>query len=291
MIAFFEQPVLRLGPVSVHAFGVLMAAALLVGYHLAQRRARREGLDPDTTSDLLFWALPFGLAGAHLFAVLAYTPSRVVEDPWLLLRFWEELSSFGGMLGGLVGIWVYFRWRRPRLPSSVRRAYVDIVAFILPFAWAVGRLGCFFAHDHPGHVTTFFLARSLKSPAAREFIAQVYAAAGLEGALPHPSRLAEMGFHDLGGYEFLYLSIVVAPAFLLLDRRPRPQRFWVAAFLLLYASVRFAFDFLRVSDARYAGLTPGQYAALVGFLAGIGFLKSLKRTRNTRRGSPDADSS
>lgn len=280
MIPFFEQPVLRLGPVSIHAFGVLIAVAMLIGLHLASRRARRHGLDSDVTSDMLVWALAFGLAGAHLFAVLAYTPSRVTEDPWLLLRFWEELSSFGGMIGGLVGIWVYFQWRRPGLPPSVRWAQIDVVAFMLPFAWAVGRLGCLFAHDHPGYVTTFFLARSLKSPPAREFIAQVYAAAGLEGALPHPSRLAEMGFHDLGGYEFLYLSLVVAPAFLWLDRQPRPQRFWVAAFLLLYTSVRFGIDFLRVSDVRYAGLTPGQYAALGGLVAGVGLLMSVNRARD-----------
>lgn len=282
MIPFFEQPVLRLGPVSIHAFGVLVAAAMLIGLHLAQRRARRQGLDPDITSDMLVWALPFGLAGAHLYAVFAYLPSRLAEDPWLLLPFWEELSSFGGMVGGLLGIWVYFRWRRRGLSPSVGWAQLDVVAFVLPVSWAVGRLGCFFAHDHPGHVTTFFLGRSLNDPAARGFIAQIYAAAGRGDDLPVPSQLAEMAFHDLGWYEFLYLLLVVAPAFFWLDRKPRPRRFWVATFSLLYTPVRFGFDFLRVSDARYAGLTPGQYAALGGLVAGLGLLKSANRVCSCR---------
>jgi len=284
MIPFFEQPVLRLGPVSIYAFGVLLASAMLIGLHLAQRRARRQGLDPDITSDMFVWALPFGLAGAHLYAVFAYFPSRLAEDPWLLLRFWEELSSFGGMAGGLLGILVYFRWRRPELSPSRRWAQLDVVAFVLPVSWAVGRFGCFFAHDHPGGVTTFFLGRSLNDPAARGFIAQIYAAAGRAAELPIPSELVEMAFHDLGWYEFLYLLFIVVPIFLWLDRKPRPRRFWVAAFLLLYTPVRFAFDFLRVSDARYAGLTPGQYAALAGFVAGLGLLASMRRVCSLRSG-------
>ena len=35
---------------------------------------------------------------------------------------------------------------------------------------------------------------------------------------------------------------------------------------LLYAPLRFALDFLRVDNARYAGLTPAQYV-MVGLLA------------------------
>lgn len=284
MIPFFEQPVLRLGPVSIHAFGAMLAAAMLIGLRLATHRARSQGLDPNIIGEMHFWALPFGLAGAHLYAVLAYHPSRLAEDPWLLLRFWEELSSFGGMVGGLVGIWVYFRWRRRGLSASARWAQLDIAAFILPVSWAVGRLGCFFAHDHPGHVTTFFLGRSLNGPAARRFITQIYAAAGRTDDLPIPSQLAAMAFHDLGWYEFLYLLLAVAPAFLWLDRRPRAPRFWVAAFLLLYTPVRFGLDFLRVADPRYAGLTPGQYAALGGLVAGLRLLKSANRDCSCRSG-------
>ncbi|MEO6529030.1 MAG: hypothetical protein ABIP93_20595 [Gemmatimonadaceae bacterium] len=85
----------------------------------------------------------------------------------------------------------------------------------------------------------------------------VYRAAGL--ALPQ--AVATMGFHDLGLYEFLLLSLVVVPLFVRWNHRPRPAGFYLVAFAALYLPVRFGFDMLRVADARYGGLTPAQRVA------------------------------
>jgi phosphatidylglycerol:prolipoprotein diacylglycerol transferase len=86
-----------------------------------------------------------------------------------------------------------------------------------------------------------------------------------------------MAFHDLGWYEFLYTSCLMVPAFLALDRKPRPPGFFLIAFLLLYAPVRFSLDFLRIGDARYLGLTPGQYAGIAVFLAAVYFMVRIRR--------------
>lgn len=263
MIPYFEQPSVRVGPLTIHAFGALVAAAVVVGYTVAMRRSRRAGLPPDVTESVLLWGLIAGFVAAHVFAVFVYFPADLRRDPLVLLRFWEDLSSFGGFFGGALGIALYFRLRRPGLGSSVRRTYLDALAFAFPFAWIFGRLACTVAHDHPGRLTRFPLAVSLASPAARDYIRSVYEAAGLGPSLPPDRLLAGMGFHDLGWYEFLYTVLVMTPAFLLFDRRPRRPGFFVAALIVIYAPVRFALDFLRVSDARYFGLTPAQYSALV----------------------------
>lgn len=44
----------------------------------------------------------------------------------------------------------------------------------------------------------------------------------------------------------------------------------VALFATIYSSIRFLFDFLRVNEATYAGLTPGQWMAILFFLSGCG---------------------
>jgi hypothetical protein len=54
-----------------------------------------------------------------------------------------------------------------------------------------------------------------------------------------------------------------------LDRKPRPPPFFLIAFPLFYVPARFLLDFLRISDARYFGLTPGQYAGIAVFLAAV----------------------
>lgn len=281
MIPYFEQPVLHLGPIGIHAFGVLVGLAVLLGAGLFARRAKRLGLDLRVADGLVGYAVVAGFVGAHLFSVLVYFPERLARDPWLLLRFWENLSSFGGMAGGLVGIWIYLRFRRP-VPAHERWGMLDAVAFVLPFAWAVGRLACTVASDHPGRITSFFLGRSLESAAAQEHIAAAYQAAGRAVDLPPPPELALLAYHDLGWYEFLYLTAVVAPVFMWLDRRKRPPGFWVAAFVLLYAPVRFLLDFLRVGDARYANLTPAQWVAAAALIA-VAFVASRLR----QRPSPD----
>ncbi len=266
MIPYFEQPSIHLGPVTIHAFGVLVATAVVVGYSIAVRRCRRMGLASDLTEGALLWTLIGGFITAHLFAVLAYFPGDLRRDPLVLLRFWEDLSSFGGFVGGAIALALYFRSRRIPPGSGGRMSLVDALAFTFPFAWAVGRLACTVAHDHPGTITRFPLAISLASPAARGYIRSIYEAAGLGASLPADPILARMGFHDLGWYEFLYLAIVLVPAFLLLDRRPHRPGFFVAALILFYAPVRFALDFLRVSDARYFGLTPAQYSAVLALI-------------------------
>lgn len=279
MIPYFEQPTLRLGPVTLHAFGALAGAAILAGSALVVRRCRKTGLDPEVGGDLAIYAIVAGFVVAHLYSTLAYFPRDVLENPLLLLKVWENISSFGGFVGGLFGIWLFFKVRAPGLSWGDKRRYLDAIVFVLPFAWTIGRLACTVAHDHPGTVTTFPLGVSLATPEARAYIASYYDSAGRLAELPPPARLARMAFHDLGWYEFLYTLLAIVPAFLVLDGKPRRPGFYAIAFLFLYVPVRFALDFLRLADARYLGLTPAQYAGIAALAAAAVAVSIRRRNR------------
>ena len=282
MIPYFPQPGYHLfGPVTVHAFGAIVAVAVFVGWRMAVARAGAKGLDTELIQDLQLYVVLSGFVIAHLYSVLAYFPREAMENPLLLLKFWEDISSFGGFVGGLLGLWLFFRFKARDVDASARLRYLDVIAYVFPFAWAIGRLACTAAHDHPGTVTMFPLGISLKSPEAQAYIAFFYREAGRTADLPQPAALAKMAFHDLGWYEFLYMSCLMVPAFLALDRKPRPPGFFVVAFPLLYIPARFFLDFLRIGDARYFGLTPGQYAGIAVFLAAICFIGG--RDRKGRR--------
>ena len=213
-----------------------------------------------------------GFLGAHLFSVLFYFPDRVAANPLILFRLWEDISSFGGIIGGSLAIWLFLSRRAADLDASTRWAFIDVVAYVFPIALMVGRIACSVAHDHPGTVTHVPLAVSLARAEARAYITSAYANAGRAADLPPADVLAGLGFHDLGWYEFLYLTGVLVPVVLFLARRERrrgahhPGTFLVA-FIALYMPARFALDFLRVSDMRYVGLTPAQWAALAALLA------------------------
>jgi phosphatidylglycerol:prolipoprotein diacylglycerol transferase len=262
VIPYLSPPVIELGPLRIHAFGILVAAAVFVGMAIGARRFRRLGLDGELGERFAWWVILGGFLGAHLFAVIFYFPEKLVADPLVLVRVWEDISSFGGILGGAVGMWLFFRFRAPALAPATKWAYVDVAAFVFPISLMIGRLGCALAHDHPGYVTDFPLAISLRSPEAQAFIQRVYASAGALAELPSRSALAHLGFHDLGWYEFLYLAAVVVPVVVLVGRSARSPGRILGVCVLLYMPVRFLLDFLRIGDVRYAGLTPAQWAAL-----------------------------
>ena len=268
MVPYFSQPELRLfGQMTLHAYWALVAVAVIVGWGMTISRCRKIGLDSRVCNHLLAYAVPGGFIVAHLCSVLAYYPGEVTKDPLILLKVWRNLSSFGGIVGGVFGLWLFFRVKGMRVGADDRLRYLDAVAYVFPFAWTIGRLGCALAHDHPGTVTTFPLGVSLATRASQTYLRYFYRSAGRLDELPDPETLSRMGFHDLGWYEFLFTGLVIVPAFLVLNRKSRPPGFYLIAFLLLYVPARFLLDFLRLADARYAGLTPGQYAGTAVFLA------------------------
>ncbi len=87
------------------------------------------------------------------FQCSSYFREKLRDDPWLLLRTWEDISSFGGMLGGIAGALLFFATRAEESERRARLLFLDAVAFVFPAALAIGRLGCSLAHDHPGTVT------------------------------------------------------------------------------------------------------------------------------------------
>lgn len=250
MIPYLELTSVQLGPLKVHMWGLMVAVGLLVAVFVGRRIARKRGLDPDVLSDLAIWVMIGALVFGRVLYVLAYGPSHTLEDPLWVLRVWEGgMSSFGGYLGAAIGVWLFAK--RRRLPL---RRYAEVSAFVLPLGYGIGRIGCFFIHDHPGVLTDFFLAVDFPGGAR----------------LDHGLLLSLFGF-------------VMFVVFLILWRcgwEVGSDRWrYLPVLLISYGIVRIVLDFLRAwdlphVDARYLYLTPAQYGAVV--LVAVGVWMSLK---------------
>jgi phosphatidylglycerol---prolipoprotein diacylglyceryl transferase len=230
---------------SIAAFGVLVAVGVAAGIVFAHRRARALGVQEGEINVAMAWALVSGFLGSHL-VVLATEPDALAHGLRSVVEFWSGMSAFGGFFGALAGLAIHFRRRRDWLVDA------DILVQALVVGWVFGRLGCTLVHDHVGRHSDF--------PLAVRF--------------PDGSR------HDLGLYEFLWTVLVLVPAVVVLNRRPRPPGTTIWVIALLYAPARFLGDFLRhidlpAADARYLGLTPAQYACML--LATIGLTLALRR--------------
>jgi prolipoprotein diacylglyceryltransferase len=128
MIPYFPEPVLRLGNLSIYAFGLFYAGGLILGSFVFLGRAEKYGLSQIT--------------GAYLL-------SFVVD------RGGHRLSSFGAILAVLMlfAVSVY----NGCIERHTFRQWLDTIAYASVFGWLVGRIGCALAHDHMGVKTGCFL--------------------------------------------------------------------------------------------------------------------------------------
>ncbi len=235
VIPWFELPSLSLGPVTIQSFGVLSALGILAAVELASRADRQLGNDPRVIPDFAVAGVITGVVFGHLAHLFFYHPEEL-HDPWRILKFWEGLSSMGGLLGGILAAVVFFRVRKIRL-----RDHTDAVALGLAPGWGIARVGCFTVHDHPGVLTTFPLA----------------------------VRFKDGPRHDLGLYEAIVLCAIAALLWAF-HRRDILRGRLLAVLALLYGIARFLLDFLRArpgdvpyADGRIHGLTFAQYVAVL----------------------------
>jgi phosphatidylglycerol:prolipoprotein diacylglycerol transferase len=256
IIPCFERIVFTLpeflGSLQLHGFGILVASGFLAGAHLAQRKCRRDGLDPEVINKLLFWVVAGVFIGGHLGHALMYDPAHYLENPQELLHVWQGLSSFGGFTASAIFVAIFLR--RSKVPFW---PFADVIAYGLTLGWFLGRMGCTAAHDHPGRVSEFFLAIPGMCPTST-------ARGGVD---------CFVACHDLGFYEALF-TLGMLLLFLWLDRKPRPTGFYMGWLVTAYAPVRFVLDFLRhpSTDVRYFGLTPAQYGCIVMLALGVTLL-------------------
>ena len=249
VIPYFELREIPIGGGrSLAVFGTLVAVGLGAGAWFAERRARLAGIPPGEIAGAILSAVVPGIIVAHLVAILPHVDRW---SPAVLLEFWNGMSSFGGLAGAFIGLSLYYgRARRPWLPTA------DVLVEALVVGWVFGRLGCTLVHDHIGRRSHFPLA----------------------------IRFPDGPRHDLGLYELLYTVLVLVPAVVVLGRRPRAAGTSVAVLALLYVPFRFFADFLRQTDlpgadARYLGLTIGQYGCVVLALVGVAVAMRLRAVR------------
>jgi phosphatidylglycerol:prolipoprotein diacylglycerol transferase len=244
VLPYIHLPEIDLWGLPIHWFGILVAIGVIIGISLARWRAPKHGIPRDSLESFINWMLLCGFVGAHVLDSLFYHPDEVLRRPWSLLFIWEGLSSFGGFVGALIGILLWKKFRGGGRPIF---GYADLIVSVFPVAWIFGRMGCAVVHDHKG-----------KLAAAPNLLTVAFP----DG--PH---------YDLGLLEMFY-AILISAVCALLWRKPRPVGTYIAVVSILYAPVRFALDFLRVSsgptgDPRYLGFTPAQWAAVALFLFGV----------------------
>ena len=231
------------GPLTLHTYGFLLAIAFILGLWIANRQARRAGLDPARVTDMAVYVLIGGLLGAKIMLVIVEWPFYV-RNPRELLSILQSGGVFyGGLLGALPVAWWYARrhaldgWRT-----------ADVMAPGVAIGQAVGRLGCFAAGCCYGRATSVPWAVTFRDAYATRQV-------GTPLDIPlHPTQLYES------------ISVTLLFVFLLwLSGRQRFRGQVMLAYLFGYAVIRFVIEFYRGDAAR--GTVLGGWVSTSQFIA------------------------
>jgi len=255
---------LKLGPLTLYAFGVLLALAFLAGTWLLQRtiaRVQRLGapltMSAAHVTDLIFWILLSAVLGARLLYVAANW-ELYRQAPFEMFAVWHGgLIFYGGLAAAIPTAW--WLLRRWRLPIGLA---LDCFTPALAVGHAIGRIGCFLNGCCYGKPTEAWWGVTFLWSEARR----------------HPTQLIESAF-------LLMLSLVFA--IWLLRGRPwrRPPCGRVAlTYVLVYAAWRFGIEFLRADNpVLAAGLNLPQWLSLI-LLGACSMWLALIRRRAFRGG-------
>ena len=260
----FELPwsIPYLGPITVYTYGVLLAAAYLLGLQYAMVRAKQRELDATRVMDLGIYIIISALIGAKLLLLITDFQTFKNNPAELLSLARSGGVFYGGLILAVVVALIYIR--RVGLPLWTT---CDVFAPGIALGHVIGRFGCFFAGCCWGKPTTLPWGITFTDP---------FAAANVGTPLNvplHPTQLYE------AGAEFLILALLLSTE--KFGRRFAGRTFWL--YMLLYAVSRFIIEFFRGDDNGHVGiLTTSQFISVILAPLAIAMLVYLARHRTTQ---------
>jgi phosphatidylglycerol:prolipoprotein diacylglycerol transferase len=243
------HPILfKLGPLTVHSYGVLLMIGFVAGVAWSVREGARRGLSADQIIDTSLTMLVGGIVGARLLFVLV--DSKVFSSPAQWFQIWEGgLSFHGSLIGGTLAlIWAARRWRLPMLPL------MDSMAPSVGLGYAIGRVGCFLNGCCYGGACSLPWATRFYDPT-------------VPGGVTPPSHPVQL-YASVGG-----LAIFGILAWM--SKRQQYNGQLALGFFLLYSVLRFFEEFFRAgvtSDIVWNGFTDVQLYSVLTALVVLGWM-------------------
>ncbi|MBE9230495.1 prolipoprotein diacylglyceryl transferase [Cuspidothrix issatschenkoi LEGE 03284] len=140
--------VVKLGPIVIRWYGLLIASAVLLGVSLSQYLAKRRYVNPDLISDLSIWLVIGAIPVARLYYVL-FQWSEYSQHPQRIIAIWQGgIAIHGAIIGGIIAALIF-----ARLNKISFWQLTDLVAPSLILGQAIGRWGNFFNSEAFGGPT------------------------------------------------------------------------------------------------------------------------------------------
>lgn len=276
----------------IFGYGAMILVGLVSGVKLAERRAQRAGIAPETIWDLAMWLFVPGIIGARVLFLIksghvVYADARTWGDMALAtVALWKGgLVLQGGLIVGGVAYFVFCR--RYHIPPLT---LADICAPSVFLGIGFGRIGCLLYGCCFGDVCTLPWAITFppESVVFKILVERGFLAPDAPHTPPlHPTQI----YSSLDGFLICVLSLWYA--------RYRRGPGDVLAFTLIVSSItRFFLEMLRGDELGVGGtdLTSAQWISLALLVVGFGLQAYVGRrarremSANLSAGGPSAAS-
>lgn len=241
----------KLGPLTIRWYGLLIASAVLIGVSLSQYLAKRRNVDPNAIADLAIWLVIAAIPCARLYYVL-FEWEQYAQRPEDIIAIWKGgIAIHGAILGGLVATIIFARVQK----LSVW-LLADLVVPSLILGQAIGRWGNFFNSEAFGSPTN--LPWKLYIPPQQR----------------PPGYMNYEYFHPTFLYESLWnvliFVILITLFFRDLKRKPHLKVGTLALIYLVgYSAGRIWIEGLRTDSLMVGPLRIAQIVSLVSILLGL----------------------
>lgn len=233
---------------NVYYYSLCILLGVIVAYILITREGKKQGLQKEFISDLIFYTLIIGILGARVYYCV-FNLDYYLANPSEILKIYNGgLAIHGGVIAGLIFVYLYTKKKNV---SFIK--ILDIVAPAVIIAQSFGRWGNFFNQEAHGGITTY---QNLKNMHIPEFIIN---GMHIEDKYYYPTFFFESIWCLIG---FIILMIA---------RKNKNLRkgFQIGFYFIWYGIGRFFIETLRTDSLMFFGLKIAQIVSLIGIIIGI----------------------
>ena len=252
--------ILRLGPITIHSYGLMMALGLIAADIVLSSECRRRGYSPDLANAIVVWGAIGGIAGSRIYDVLDQWPDYAAH-PWSIVFSGAGFVWYGGLIGGIIATGIVARhYGVPFLTVT------DMCAPALILGQALGRIGCQLSGDgdwglpstlpwamaYPKAIVGWNSQSVLTLDKYGNLVSGYF-----PGVRVHPAPIYET---------VLYVGIFLV--LWSLRKRPHREGQLLYLYLILAGAARFLVEILRINPRVLFGLSEAQLISIAMIVIG-----------------------
>lgn len=237
---------IKLGNLVLPSYSLMIVLGIMLSYGIAAIHCWKKSLSYKNVLILAGFGIGFGLIGAKvLFLIVSYKEiawSHIFEIRYFLILLRAGYVFYGGLIFSIIAIVISAKVFKINL-----REYLLEFVYLIPFAHAFGRIGCFMAGCCYG--------RPYDGPFAVVFPEETF---GLAGVKLFPIQIVEAIFLFL--ISFIVFIIIIKGK----------SCFSLSVYFVLYAILRFILEYYRYDYVRgfMFGFSTSQWISILIFVVG-----------------------